>query len=82
MVISPFALLSERVEPLRHCNLTMRYDPATNTWVHSRADLYRERAAECERQVALVRDSQVRAILSDLADQWRDLARQVETLDR
>ena len=60
----------------------MHYNAETNIWVYSRADLYLERATECERQAALARDPQARAVFSDLADQWRDLARQVETLDR
>ena len=60
----------------------MRYNPEAKTWEQSRADLYRERAAECKRQAALVRDPQARVILVDLVDQWRDLARQVETLER
>jgi len=49
---------------------------------HSRADRYLQRAAECERLAASVRDQEVRATFLDLADQWRDLARQAQTLDR
>jgi hypothetical protein len=49
---------------------------------HSRADRYLEKAAECEHLAASVRDPQVGATFLDLANQWRDLARQVETLDR
>jgi len=49
---------------------------------HSRADRYLERAAACDDLAASVRDPQAQAIFFDLANQWRDLARQVETLDR
>ena len=49
---------------------------------HSRADRYLERAAQCEHLAASVRDPQAQAIFFDLANQWRDLARQVKTLDR
>jgi hypothetical protein len=48
----------------------------------TRADAYRARAAECERQAANATDPMVRKQLQDLAGQWRGLAKTVEQLDR
>jgi hypothetical protein len=47
-----------------------------------RAEEYRVRAAECEALAADVSDSKIKATYADLAKQWRDLARQVDTLER
>jgi|HubBroStandDraft_1064217.scaffolds.fasta_scaffold1280414_1 hypothetical protein len=47
-----------------------------------RAEEYRARAAECEALAADVFDSKIKATYADLTKQWRDLARQVDTLER
>jgi hypothetical protein len=47
-----------------------------------RADEYRERAAECERQAARAIDLRVTKQLKDIAVQWRELAERAEQLDR
>jgi hypothetical protein len=47
-----------------------------------RAEEYRARAAECEALAADVSDPKIKATYADLAKQWRDLARQVDTLER
>lgn len=47
-----------------------------------RAEEYRERAAECEALAAGISDSKIKATYEDLAKRWRDLARQVDTLER
>jgi hypothetical protein len=47
-----------------------------------RADEYRERAAECEALAAVTADPKFKATYEDLAKRWRDLARQVDTLER
>jgi hypothetical protein len=60
----------------------MRNNPEMKTWVHSRADQYLEKAAECEHLAVSVREPQAQATFRDLANQWRDLAQQVEMLDR
>jgi hypothetical protein len=47
-----------------------------------RAEDYRERAAECEALAAVTADPKFKATYEDLAKRWRDLARQVDTLER
>ena len=47
----------------------------------SRAEQFRQKAAECEQLVALVKEPQVKESFRRLANEWRDLARQVEELD-
>jgi hypothetical protein len=46
--------------------------------VKSRADDYRDKARDCERQAGLAQDHSLRQIYLDLAKQWRDLAEQIE----
>jgi len=48
----------------------------------TRAEEYRAKAAECETMVAATPDPKIKAIYVDLAKRWRDLARQVDTLER
>jgi hypothetical protein len=43
---------------------------------------YRARAKECENQAAVARDTYVRAQLWDLAQQWREMADEVERRNR
>jgi hypothetical protein len=47
-----------------------------------RADEYRERAAECERQAARAIDPYVKNQLQDIAIQWREIAERHERLVR
>jgi hypothetical protein len=47
-----------------------------------RAKEYRARAAECEALAAVATDPKFKATYEDLAKRWRDLARQVDTLER
>ena len=47
-----------------------------------RAVAYRARADECEALAADASDPKIKATYADLAKQWRDLARQVDTLER
>lgn len=47
-----------------------------------RAGQYRAHAAECEAAALTAPDEKTRAIYLDLAKKWRDLARQVDTLER
>ncbi len=46
--------------------------------VISKADEYRAKAEECEQQAASAHDSQIKAQLRDLAQQWRKLAMTAE----
>jgi hypothetical protein len=48
----------------------------------ARAQEYRAKAAECEAIATITADPKIKATYSDLAKQWRDLARQVDTLER
>ena len=49
----------------------------------SRAEGYRQRAAECEHAATHARiDPATKTIYLELAHQWRELARQAEMLDR
>ena len=48
----------------------------------SRADQYRLKAAECERQAEEIKDPSIKQTLLNLAKQWRDLARQVNEFDK
>ena len=48
----------------------------------SSPDAFREKAADCERQTEEIKDPSIKQTLLNLAKQWRDLARQVEDLDR
>lgn len=41
-----------------------------------------KRAAECERQAVLARDKAICSTYIELARQWRDMAQQVELLER
>jgi hypothetical protein len=47
-----------------------------------RAERYRENASECERMAHGVSDPSIKAIYTDLAQQWWKMAEQVEILDR
>jgi hypothetical protein len=47
-----------------------------------RAEEYRALAAECEAMAAAAPDPKFKATYEDLAKRWRDLARQVDTLER
>jgi hypothetical protein len=42
----------------------------------------RERAAECEQRAEEIKDPHIKQTLLNLAQQWRDLARQAEDLDK
>jgi hypothetical protein len=46
------------------------------------AEECRERAIECEALAAVTDDPKLKATYEDLAKRWRDLARQVDTLER
>jgi len=48
----------------------------------SRAAHYREEAFACERRAEEVRDPYVKLTFLNLANQWRDLAGQVENLEK
>ena len=48
----------------------------------SRADVYRARAEECQATAEATTDPNVKAAYVDLAQRYRDLARQVDTLER
>lgn len=48
----------------------------------SRADPYLEKAAHLESRAEEVKDPSLKQILLNLAKQWRDLARQVEGLEK
>jgi hypothetical protein len=48
----------------------------------SRAEEYRAKAVECESIASTTSDLKIKAIYADLAKRWRDLARQVDTLER
>ena len=48
----------------------------------SRAEQYRAQATQCETAAAAAHDPKIKATYADLAKQWRDLARQVDTLER
>ena len=47
-----------------------------------RVDAYRRKAAECSRQALLVHDPATRLIFWDLADQWNEMLRSAEVLER
>jgi len=49
--------------------------------VPTRAELYRQRAMECEALAARANDADRTARLREAAKQWADLAEQVEQLD-
>jgi hypothetical protein len=46
----------------------------------TKAQYYLERAEHCERMAALTSDREVRTNFAELAEQWRDLARQHQSL--
>jgi hypothetical protein len=48
----------------------------------SRPEFYREKVAQCERAAALAAQPSNRQVFIDLAKQWRDLANQLEHLER
>ena len=48
----------------------------------TRAQACLARAAECERGAVLATEPNIRTTYSDLAKQWRDLAAQIEALER
>ena len=41
---------------------------------------YRQRAEECARKAAVIKDTQIRAMMTQLTDQWMFLAVQIERL--
>jgi hypothetical protein len=47
-----------------------------------RAQRYRVKATDCEQAAKKLTDPETRTLYLDLAQQWRELARQVETLER
>ena len=47
----------------------------------SRIERMLDQAAQCERLVRKARDGEISGIYSDLAYQWRELARQAEQLE-
>jgi len=48
----------------------------------SRTDCLMENAAKCDRMATIVSDQTIRAIYSNLAMQWREMAFRAEMLDR
>jgi len=48
----------------------------------SRAEIYRAKAGECQATAETTTDPKIRAAYLDLAQRYRDLARQVDTLER
>jgi hypothetical protein len=48
----------------------------------SRAEIYRAKAAECQAAADNIPDPKIKASYLDLAQRYRDLARQVDTLER
>ena len=48
----------------------------------SRAEIYRAKAGECQTTAEAATDPNVKAAYLDLAQRYRDLARQVDTLER
>ena len=48
----------------------------------SRPEFYRAKAAQCERAASLATEPSNRQFFIDLAKQWRDLANQLEHLER
>ena len=51
-----------------------------DTSFSEQAEALRKRAAECERRALLANEEQQRRTYRELADLWRDMAQQVETL--
>jgi len=50
--------------------------------MRSRAQKYRERALDCEYLAGTIRDPVCRLDMIEIARQWRELAEQVELLDK
>ena len=46
--------------------------------MRTKADQYRERAEECEAKAALAQDPQAKQIFTEAANDWRELARQMD----
>jgi hypothetical protein len=47
--------------------------------MRTKADQYRERAGECEAKAAQARDLQAKQIFTEAANEWRELARQMDS---
>jgi hypothetical protein len=48
----------------------------------SRAEICRAKAAECETMAGTAQDPKVKETYRDLAARWRDMARQIDTIER
>lgn len=48
----------------------------------SRAEIYRAKAIDCQATADAATDPKIKAAYLDLAQRYRDLARQVDTLER
>jgi hypothetical protein len=49
--------------------------------MRSRADIYRQKADECERAAARVANPQVQASYRQMSRQWREMAERQQTID-
>lgn len=50
--------------------------------MQGQAEALRAKALECERRAVLATQDAIRAMYQELAHQWRDMAEQVEELER
>src|SRR5262245_45399302 len=69
-------------DPLRDQSLTKRHVSNQSTTMPSPAEVYRQKAAECEQWAESAADTLAKQTFRDLAEQWLRLAALVEAQEK